>query len=191
MEIKGYKNEKSNVKDNLGNKEAGTTKPKGIKIMPDKGVTGSEKTIKEGLEETKKRSINKYVTVEVEDDGEEYPMLNKTAVANYLKSVIDPSELKSVNVFMRDDEGFDESASYFFKDEYVDTTEQEVEDWAKQEMSYYLFSSPDEFPSKEDTMEEGVDDKVEDMNFFSGNILRVFAKQEVNSSLLDDLISFR
>ena len=45
------KDEKSNVKDNLGNKEAGTTKPKGITIMPDKGVTGSEKTIKEGIKE--------------------------------------------------------------------------------------------------------------------------------------------
>jgi ribosome modulation factor len=149
------KDEKSNVKDTLGKKEAGKLKPKGIKIMPDKGVTGTTKTIKEGLEELKKKVINKYVTVDVEDDGEEYPMLNKTAVANYLKSVIDPSEIKSVNVFMRDDEGFNESASYFFEDEYVDTTEQEVEDWAKQEMSYYLFSSPDEFPSKEDTMEEG------------------------------------
>lgn len=154
MKKEAKKDEKSNVKDNLGNKEAGTTKPKGIKVMPDKGVTGTQKTIKEGLEELKKKVINKYVTVEVEDDGEEYPMLNKTAVANYLKSVIDPSELKSVNTFMRDDEGFDESASYFFEDEYVDTTEQEVEDWAKQEMSYYLFSSPDEFPSKEN-MEEG------------------------------------
>lgn len=44
------KDEKANVKDNLGNKEAGTTKPKGIKVMPDKGVTGSSKTIKEGFE---------------------------------------------------------------------------------------------------------------------------------------------
>lgn len=149
------KNEKSNVKDNLGKKEAGKIKPKGVTVMPDKGVTGSQKTIKEGLEELKKRVINKYVTVEIEDDGEEYPMLNKTAVANYLKSVIDPSELKSVNAFMRDDEGFDESSSYFFEDNYADTTEQEVEDWAKQEMSYYLFSKPDEFPGKEDTMEEG------------------------------------
>lgn len=249
------KDEKSNVKDNLGKKEEGTAKPKGVKIMPDKGVTGSEKTIKEGLEvkkyddeieisadsgdysgfieddgtvsfsvvyddeddrdgmefdennwkdilgadhafvkiidsiggkveaiddyvqitvdtnkllgsnikegleELKKKVINKYVTVEIEDDGEEYPMLNKTAVANYLKSVIDPSELKSVNVFMRDDEGFDESSSYFFEDNYVDTTEQEVEDWAKQEMSYYLFSKPDEFPGKdlEEEFRPGVD----------------------------------
>jgi hypothetical protein len=51
MEIKGFKNEKANVKDNLGKKEEGTTKPKGVKIMPDKGVTGSEKTIKEGIED--------------------------------------------------------------------------------------------------------------------------------------------
>ena len=50
MEIKGFKNEKANVKDNLGKKEEGTTKPKGVKIMPDKGVTGSSKTIKEGFE---------------------------------------------------------------------------------------------------------------------------------------------
>lgn len=42
--------EKANVKDNLGKKEAGKTKPKGVKIMPDKGVTGSTKTIKEGLD---------------------------------------------------------------------------------------------------------------------------------------------
>lgn len=41
--------EKANVKDNLGKKEEGKKKPKGVKTMPDKGVTGSEKTIKEGL----------------------------------------------------------------------------------------------------------------------------------------------
>lgn len=242
------KDEKANVKDNLGKKEEGSKKPKGVEVMSDKGVTGSEKTIKEGLEEAfnlntafkaspashsyndvldiftsyedegilddfkanfpegkdiskidyikfavlyiddmsassdimanwisvtdpdvyekaglveaKKKVINKYVTVEVEDDGDEYPMLNKKAIADYLKSVIDPSELKSVSNFMNDDEGFDESASYFFEDEYVDTTEKEVEDWAKQEMSYYLFSKPDEFPGKENIEEEfrpGVD----------------------------------
>jgi hypothetical protein len=270
------KDEKANVKDNLGKKEEGTTKPKGVKVMPDKGVTGSEKTIKEGLEENKigallntvaddwgedsdlysdledslagwsdrngqltpkgkiavkallsnwdllddyghfleddiaegkakkyvvfdkargenaskafdtkeeaeaelkkinaedpehgdyvidvnenieeikKKVINKYINVEIEDDGEEFPVLNKKSISDYLKSVIDPSEIKAVNSFMRDEEGFDESASYFFEDigdtEISDTTEQEVEDWAKQEMSYYLFSEPDEFPSKE------------------------------------------
>ena len=213
------KDEKSNVKDNLGNKEAGTTKPKGITIMPDKGVTGSEKTIKEGieisdlkkgdtveyegnkykigdfdtagganlvylntmdgkpaedskgrykkvhksrvkkinegLEELKEKAINKYINAEMED-GEEYLMLNKTAVSNYLKSVIDPEEIENVDIFMNDDEGFDESASYFFDNDEENTSEKDVEDWAKQEMSYYLFSSPDEFPSK-DTMEEGLE----------------------------------
>ena len=44
------KDEKANVKDNLGKKEEGTAKPKGVKVMPDKGVTGSEKTIKEGFD---------------------------------------------------------------------------------------------------------------------------------------------
>ena len=44
------KDEKSNVKDNLGKKEAGKLKPKGVKIMPDKGVEGKEKTIKEGFQ---------------------------------------------------------------------------------------------------------------------------------------------
>ena len=213
------KDEKSNVKDNLGNKEAGTTKPKGITIMPDKGVTGSEKTIKEGieisdlkkgdtveyegnkykigdfdtagganlvylntmdgkpaedskgrykkvhksrvkkinegLEELKEKAINKYINAEMED-GEEYLMLNKTAVSNYLKSVIDPEEIENVDIFMNDDEGFDESASYFFDNDEENASEKDVEDWAKQEMSYYLFSSPDEFPSK-DTMEEGLE----------------------------------
>jgi hypothetical protein len=288
------KDEKANVKDNLGKKEEGTTKPKGVKVMPDKGVTGSEKTIKENLinevilkvyhydpssgnledvdveyfgsedeakksalahhwqiafdngdtelskdefvaqtdfndlqpydnydyviapdkgnikegleeaknkkyvvfdkargekaskafdtkeeaeaelkkinaedpehgdyvidvneniEEIKKKVINKYINIEIEDDGEEFPVLNKKSISDYLKSVIDPSEIKAVNSFMRDEEGFDESASYLFEDigdtEISDTTEQEVEDWAKQEMSYYLFSEPDEFPSKE------------------------------------------
>lgn len=45
------KDEKANVQDSLGKKEEGSKKPKGVKVMPDKGVTGSEKTIKEGLEE--------------------------------------------------------------------------------------------------------------------------------------------
>jgi hypothetical protein len=42
--------EKANVKDNLGKKEEGDKKPKGVKEMPDKGVEGKEKTIKEGIE---------------------------------------------------------------------------------------------------------------------------------------------
>jgi hypothetical protein len=55
------KDEKANVKDNLGKKEEGSKKPKGVKVMPDKGVTGSEKTIKEGLEETNETDIEKDI----------------------------------------------------------------------------------------------------------------------------------
>ena len=109
------------------------------------------------IDEAKKRVISKYINVEIED-GEEYPTLNKKAIADYLKSVIDPSELKSVNMFMRDEEGFDESSMHF--DIEDNTTEQEIEDWAKQEMSYYLYSSPDEFPGKE--LNENISDEAID-----------------------------
>jgi len=44
------KDEKANVKDSLSKSEAAKGKPKGVKEMPDKGVEGKEKTIKEGLE---------------------------------------------------------------------------------------------------------------------------------------------
>ena len=57
------KDEKSNVKITLGKKEAGKKKPKGIKIMPDKGVTGTQKTIKEGIEIS---DLKKGDTVEYE-----------------------------------------------------------------------------------------------------------------------------
>ena len=65
------KDEKANVKDNLGKKEEGTAKPKGVKVMPDKGVTGSEKTIKEGLEITKAPAPYDN-QIEISDDGGEY-----------------------------------------------------------------------------------------------------------------------
>ena len=107
-------------------------------------------------EKIQKKNIGKYVTVEIED-GDEFPILNKKAVAEYLKSVIDPKYLRDVNIFMRDEEGFEESSTYFFDDaeladnenaDYSKITDQEVEDWVKQEMSHWLFSKPDEFPSK-------------------------------------------
>ena len=239
------KDEKANVQDSLGKKEAGKKKPKGIKIMPDKGVTGSEKTIKEGLEvkqdndqieisdeggdyvgfiengkvtfsvivktrdyvdidddnwksvlgpghaftkiidaiggdvstekdyvqitvdadkllntnikeELKETKKNKYI--DVDEDGTE--MLNKEAVTNYLKSVIDPEYAEAVDSFMSDSEGWEESEMYFFEvPEDPEATEKDVEEWAKQEMSYYLFSKPDEFPVKENLEEimPGVD----------------------------------
>jgi len=51
---------------------------------------------------------------------------------------------------MNDNEGYDESSMYFFDNDEdpATTTEQDVENWVKQEISYYLFSKPDEFPSK-------------------------------------------
>ena len=97
---------------------------------------------------TENESSNKYVSMEVED-GEEYPMLNEKAVADYLKSVIDPKQKRAVDTFMNDEEGFGEAASYFFTGEGDESvTEKDVENWATMEMSYYLTSQPDEFPFK-------------------------------------------
>ena len=45
------KDEKANVKDSLSRSEAAKGKPKGVKEMPDKGVEGKEKVVKEGKEE--------------------------------------------------------------------------------------------------------------------------------------------
>ena len=153
------KDEKANVKDSLSKSEAAKGKPKGIKIMPDKGVEGKEKTIKEGLEEAKK---NKYIVVDEEGDYQ----LDSNAIKAYLKSAIDPEEIESVDIFMGDDEGYGESSMYFFDNDEdpATTTDKEVEDWAKQEISYYLFSTPDEFPGKE--MSEGKEEMNEDFKYF-------------------------
>jgi hypothetical protein len=43
--------DKANVQDSLGKKEEGSKKPKGVKVMSDKGVEGKEKVVKEGKEE--------------------------------------------------------------------------------------------------------------------------------------------
>jgi len=209
------KDEKANVQDSLGKKEAGKKKPKGVKIMPDKGVTGSEKTIKEGIEgkfdnddntytydhliktdspnkeqlkkvldtikkdkeelakqgkktkvvkgdtvpyleldETVKEGleeakINKYLTQEKDEEGETYITPNEKAIADYLKSVIDPEEIESVDIFMFDDsEGWEETVLNG-NIEWENMSENDIEELAKQEMSYYLFSKPDEFPGKE------------------------------------------
>jgi hypothetical protein len=137
------KDEKANVKDSLSKSEAAKGKPKGVKEMPDKGVEGKEKVVKEGLEEAKK---SKYIIVDEEGDYQ----LDSNAITDYLKSVIDPKEIENVDIFMKDDEGYGESSMYFFDNDEDPsaTTDKEVEDWAKQELSYWLFSTPDEFPSK-------------------------------------------
>jgi len=68
--------EKANVQDTLGKKEAGKKKPKGIKIMPDKGVTGSEKTIKEGLEETQIKVGDIVVPNKGEHKGQKHKVIH-------------------------------------------------------------------------------------------------------------------
>jgi hypothetical protein len=107
-------------------------------------------------EEYRESSINenttsKYISSEEQED-EDFPVLNDDAIRAYLKSVIDPEYIDDVDVFMDDDEGYGESSMYFF-DTPVDEDpftipDNEVEKWAEMEMSYYLFSKPDEFPSK-------------------------------------------
>jgi len=68
--------EKANVQDTLGKKEAGKKKPKGIKIMPDKGVTGSEKTIKEGLEESQIKVGDIVVPNKGEHKGQKHKVIH-------------------------------------------------------------------------------------------------------------------
>ena len=100
------------------------------------------------------KKIGKYITIETGKYDDDYPDLDRQAISDYLESVIDPKYIKDVKTFMNDDEeGYDESRSYFFDedDRYKDPSaipDSEVEKWAEQEMSYYLFSQPDEFPSK-------------------------------------------
>ena len=98
------------------------------------------------LNENENQSTNKYLTVDEEGDYQ----LNSKAIIDYLKSVINPEEIENVDIFMNDDEGYGESSMYFFDNDEdpATTTEKDVEDWAKQEVSYYLFSKPDEFPSR-------------------------------------------
>jgi hypothetical protein len=158
--------DKANVKDNLGKKEEGSKKPKGVKVMPDKGVEGKEKVVKEGLEEAKK---SKYITVDARGNYQ----LNSKAIEAYLKSAIDPTEIENVDVFMNANKGYGESSTYFF-DNYTDhfwkyddpakTPDNVIEDWVKQEMSYFFFDTPNEFPSKE--MSEGKEEMNEAFKYF-------------------------
>jgi len=53
------KDVKANVKDNLGDSEKAPKKPKGVEELKDKGVTGSVKTIKEGIAEIIREKLAK------------------------------------------------------------------------------------------------------------------------------------
>jgi hypothetical protein len=73
------KDAKSNVKDDLGKKEAGTKKPKGVSEFKAKGVTGSFKTIKEGIEEILREKLAKKksneVKVEEHHNDPDFPVI--------------------------------------------------------------------------------------------------------------------
>ena len=94
---------------------------------------------------------SKYISSEEQED-EDFPVLNSDAIRAYFKSVIAPEYIDDVDTFMDDEEGYGESSTYFFSDgddeDPFSIPDNEVERWAKQEMSYYLFSKPDEFPFK-------------------------------------------
>jgi hypothetical protein len=66
------KDEKANVQDTLGKKESGKKKPKGVKVMPNKGVEGKEKVVKEGLDEDSKDPYDKAKVMKVKDKFEVY-----------------------------------------------------------------------------------------------------------------------
>jgi len=220
--------DKSNVKDNLGKKEEGSKKPKGVKIMPDKGVEGKEKIVKEGIDDKVEDMIksgkikpeevktaaekamkgdttslvalmagiklaedkveeakeNKYI--DTDEDGDQ--MLNQAAISSYLKSVINPEELESVDNFINDEEGYGESSMYFFDNDEdpATTTEKDVEDWAKQEMSYYLFSKPDEFPVKESVEEDIESDPVNGDSSAEGQFNDLMSRYDWYYEMSDD-----
>jgi hypothetical protein len=118
--------------------EMGALKPSDAVIITKRAL--GKKEVKEA------NSTNKYLTID-EEGGYQ---LNNKAITDYLKSVINPEEIESIESFMTDDEGYGESSMYFFDNDEdpAATTEKDVESWATQEMSYYLFSKPDEFPFK-------------------------------------------
>jgi len=124
-------------------------------LKPSKAISITKRTL--GLKEIKE---SKYISSEEQED-EDFPVLNDDAIRAYLKSVIKPKYIKAVDSFMDDEEGYGESSMYFFdtpNDENPFTIpDSEVERWAKQEMSYYLFSKPDEFPGKSN-VKENTDD---------------------------------
>jgi len=70
------KDAKSNVKDDLGKKEAGTKKPKGVSEFKAKGVTGSFKTIKEGIEEILREKLaQKKSKVKEHHNDPDFPVI--------------------------------------------------------------------------------------------------------------------
>jgi len=94
LKKEAIKSPKSNVKVDLGKKEAGTKKPKGVSEFKAKGVTGSFKTIKEGIEEIlreklAKKKANEAKVNEISFDDAIVPIKQTMASLGY-KGEYDP-----------------------------------------------------------------------------------------------------
>lgn len=94
---------------------------------------------------------NKYISIETDEDGGKYYVIDQGLIHSYLESVINPEFIVSVDTFMDDEEGYSESAKYFFdtNKNIKDISGKDVENWITAEVSYWLTSSPDEFPYKD------------------------------------------
>ena len=93
---------------------------------------------------------NKYISIETDEDGNKYYVIDKGLIHSYLESVIDPEFIDSVETFMDDDEGWEESTLNGLSDFNIEnSTGEEIEDFATSEMSFFLTSHPDEFPYKD------------------------------------------
>ena len=100
--------------------------------------------VKEGMGNEVGDKISKYIDVEIQSDGDEFPRIDKESISSYLKSIVDPKQISSVDKFINDEKGFDEVAPYFFIDspedeDFKKIPNREIERWAKQELSHYIF----------------------------------------------------
>jgi hypothetical protein len=125
--------DKSNVKDTLGKKEAGDKTPKGVKTMPDKGVTGTQKTIKESLFNEEGGNIK----IEKQPDGKYYwAFTSKSGKTNKSYDGFNTSAEAQKDFMYR---------SKYLKEEEVDvnfenTNETQFEDLMKKYDWYYEMS---------------------------------------------------
>ena len=99
LKKEAIKSPKSNVKVDLGKKEAGTKKPKGVSEFKDKGVTGSFKTIKEGIEEIiREKLAQKKVNEVTGKEAKEIAQLTGTR-DSIVQKFIDDYNLNAKNLF--------------------------------------------------------------------------------------------
>jgi hypothetical protein len=93
---------------------------------------------------------NKYISLEKDEDGNRYYVIDKGLIHSYLESVINPEYIDDVETFMSDEEGWEESTLNGLSDfDFENATDEDIEDFATSEMSFFLTSSPDEFPYKD------------------------------------------